>query len=149
MSGPARKTLIPFQLYIMNATLTPPQTNRCQTETSPKSAPASERYVSPRVEIQTRPGSYTLRADLPGVDKSGLEIQVHENELHITGRRTATPEPGEVLHRESLGLDYRRVFALDASIDAAKISARLDQGVLTVTLPQVEAAKPRTIKVTS
>jgi HSP20 family protein len=52
---------------------------------------------------------------------------------------------GEALHRETRQLSYRRVYELDPSIDADRISARIDQGILTVNLPKAEKLKPRRI----
>jgi HSP20 family protein len=54
---------------------------------------------------------------------------------------------GTLIHRESRTEDFRRVFELDPSIDTSKISARIDQGFLTLTLPKAEQVKPRKIAV--
>ena len=62
-------------------------------------------------------------------------------------RRAAHVSTNPPLHRESRGNDYRRVFEIDPSIDATKISAKIDQGVLTLHLPKTEAVKPRKIVV--
>jgi len=110
---------------------------------------ASVQYVAPEVNIVETPDRYLLQAEMPGVNKSGLEITLEGSEITILGRRT--PEPafeGEYLHRESRGLDYRRVFELDPAIDAAKISARVEQGILTVELPKAEKVKPRKVEIT-
>jgi HSP20 family protein len=53
----------------------------------------------------------------------------------------------EVLYRESRPSDYRRVFELDPAIDSSKISAKMEQGVLTLTLPKTEKVKPRKIEI--
>jgi HSP20 family protein len=55
---------------------------------------------------------------------------------------------GDLVYGESRPLDYRRVFELDPSIDAARITAKVEQGVLTLTLPKAESVKPRKIAVT-
>ena len=55
--------------------------------------------------------------------------------------------PGEPLFRERVLTDYRRVFELDPAIDAGKIAAKMDQGLLTLTLPKSERVKPRKITV--
>ena len=62
-------------------------------------------------------------------------------------RRAAHVSTNPPLTRESRGNDYRRVFEIDPSIDAAKISAKIEQGVLTLHLPKAEAVKPRKIVV--
>jgi HSP20 family protein len=84
---------------------------------------------------------------MPGVNKEGLEISVENNELTITGRRDLAQIEGTLIHRESRTEDFRRVFELDPSIDTSKISARIDQGFLTLTLPKAEQVKPRKIAV--
>jgi len=104
-------------------------------------------FVSPEVNIfETREG-YVLEAEMPGVNKEALEITLEGNELTITGHRHVEGLPGEALFRESGDADYRRVFELDPAIDAAKVSARIEQGVLALTLPKSERVKPRKITV--
>ena len=83
---------------------------------------------------------------MPGVAKEGLEISLEGNELTIAGRRQSGPVAGP-LYRESQAADFRRAFELDPTIDAGKISARIEQGILTVTLPKAEQVKPRRIPV--
>jgi HSP20 family protein len=103
-------------------------------------------HVSPNVNIIETKESYILEAEMPGVAREGLEVSMEENRLTIAGRRQ--PEPSaNLLYRESNPVDYRRVFELDPIIDAGKINARLDQGILTLTLPKAEKVKPRRIMV--
>lgn len=102
----------------------------------------NELWVAPNVDIYESQQAYTILAEMPGVNKAGLEVTVEDNELTITGRREAASTSGEVLHRESRVANYRRVFELDPAIDTHKIGARMEQGVLTLTLPKAEKAKP-------
>jgi len=104
-------------------------------------------YVSPEVNIFETKDGYVLEAEMPGVNKEGLEITLEGNEITLTGRRTGQPLPGEPLFRESREAAYRRIFELDPAIDTTKIAARMDQGVLTLTLPKSEKVKPRKITV--
>jgi HSP20 family protein len=85
---------------------------------------------------------------MPGVNKGGLEVTVENNELTLVGRRTENTVTAQPVYRESRDLDYRRVFDLDPSIDTGKISAKIEHGVLTLTLPKAESVKPRKITVT-
>lgn len=100
----------------------------------------------PLVPVETKEG-YILEAEMPGVSKGGLEITLEGNELTISGRRDVPPIDGEALYRESRALDLRRVFELDPAIDTAKISAKMDQGVLILELPKAERVKPRRISI--
>ena len=104
-------------------------------------------FVSPEVNIYETKDGYVLETEMPGVSKEGLEITLEGNEITITGRRQTEPVPGKALIHESHNADYRRVFELDPAIDTAKVSARMDQGVLTLSLPKSERVKPRKISV--
>ncbi len=117
--------------------------------TAPKTGNGSTRvsYLTPLANVLETKDAYTLEAELPGVTKDGLELTVENGELTIIGHRTATPLHGRAMHRESRSLDYRRVFEIDPAIDTAHISAKLDQGILTLTLPKTESVKPRKIAV--
>jgi HSP20 family protein len=106
-----------------------------------------QEYVAPNVNIFETQEGYVLQAEMPGVSKDGLEITLEGNEITITGRRSPETAAGEPLFRESHTADYRRVFELDPAIDTGKVSARIEQGVLTVTLPKSERVKPRKIQV--
>jgi len=103
-------------------------------------------YVAPAVDIRETKDEYLLEADMPGVGRDGLEVLLEGNELTLTGHRQPGPG-GDVLHRESTVNDYRRTFVLDPVIDASKISASIENGLLTVRLPKAEQIKPRRIAV--
>jgi len=104
-------------------------------------------YLAPDVNIYESKDGYELEAEMPGVNKDGLEITLEGHEIAITGRRSDEVVPGETLFRERRNADYRRVFDLDPTIDTARITARMNQGVLFLTLPKSEAVKPRKIVV--
>jgi len=121
-----------------------------QTEpraTAPNGA-ARVNFVTPVANILETADGYLLEAEMPGVSRDGLEVTVENGELVIVGRRADKELPGTALYRESRPVDYRRVFDLDPSIDAGKITARMEQGILTLTLPKAEQVKPRRIQVT-
>src|SRR6516225_1907387 len=109
--------------------------------------PQRQEFVAPDVNIFETKDGYVLEAELPGVNKDGLEITVENNELTIVGHRAQETAPGEPLFRERNNWDFRRVFELDPAIDTAKVSAHMEQGVLTLTLPTSERVKPRKITV--
>ena len=107
----------------------------------------SEQFTTPVASVIEGSDVYMLNVEMPGVNKEGLEISVENNELTIIGRRSLPQIEGTLIHRESRPENFRRVFELDPSIDMSKISARIEQGVLTLTLPKAEQVKPRKITV--
>ena len=102
-------------------------------------------YVAPLVDIEETGEGYELRAEMPGVNKGGVEITVENGQLTLVGHRQPVQVSGERIYRERREHDYRRVYELDPSIDASRVSAKMDQGVLTVMLPKAESVKPRRI----
>ena len=121
------------------------------TATQPE-APA-RRYVRPAASITETTEGFVVQVEMPGVNRQGLEITFENGELTLVGHR-APAAPGhdgatapQALYRESRQADYRRVFEVDSTIDAARIGANLEQGLLTLNLPKAEAAKPRRIEI--
>jgi HSP20 family molecular chaperone IbpA len=105
-----------------------------------------ERYMSPPVDIFETGDSLMVVADLPGVKKDGLDIQVDEGILTIQGK-TSYDRPSNPLRAEFDLLSYYRQFKLSEDVDQEKISAELKQGVLTINLPKAEKARPKQIAV--
>jgi HSP20 family protein len=125
----------------MNAT----QETTPRTETA---APAEREIIRPLVSIYETADAYTLEADMPGVNKEGLEVTLEDNELTLAGHRADFgPKGSEPAYRESAPADYRRSFELAQNINTSQISARIENGVLTVVLPKAEQVKPRRIEV--
>jgi HSP20 family protein len=108
---------------------------------------AQEQFIAPVATVTENGDGYTLQVEMPGVNKEGLEMWVENNELTIIGRRSLPAVQGTLVHRESRRENFRRTFELDPSIDSAKISASMEQGVVTLTLPKAEQVKPRKITV--
>ncbi|HZQ33998.1 MAG TPA: Hsp20/alpha crystallin family protein [Mycobacterium sp.] len=94
---------------------------------------------------------YVLTADLPGVDPGSVDVNVDNGTLTITAHRTAQPAENSVqwLANERFFGSYRRQLSLGEGVDASGISATYENGVLSVTIPLAEKAKPRRIEVTS
>jgi HSP20 family protein len=108
---------------------------------------AAEQFIAPAATVLENADGYTLEVEMPGVSKENLEMWVENNELTILGRRAMPSIEGTLIHRESRQENFRRAFELDPSIDAGKISAKIEQGVVTLTLPKAEQVKPRKITV--
>jgi HSP20 family protein len=107
----------------------------------------AEQFITPAASVTDTADGYRLEIEMPGVKKNGLDISVENHELTIIGRRSVPAVEGTLIHRESRPENFRRAFELDPSIDAEKISANIDQGLLTLTLPKAEHVKPRKITV--
>jgi HSP20 family protein len=107
----------------------------------------NERFITPPASVSETSEGYLLELEMPGVSKDGLEISIENNELSIVGRRSNPAIDGTLVHRESRPHNYRRSFEIDPSIDNRKIVARINQGVVTLTLPKAEEVKPRKIAV--
>ena len=107
----------------------------------------AEQFITPPASVTEIGDGYMLEIEMPGVEKDGLDISFENNELTIIGRRSLPAVEGTLIHRESRPENFRRVFELDPSIDADKISAKIDQGLVTLTLPKAEHVKPSKITV--
>ena len=125
----------------------PQQPQQQGPHTQPPQA-ANRGYMSPRVNIKDTKDGYVLEAEMPGVNKDGLEISLEGNELTLVGRRHEETQGMDLVYKESTGRDYRRVFVLDPTIETRKIEAKMDNGVLHLHLPKAEEVKPRKITVT-
>ena len=123
--------------------------NQQQSESALAARPEQKpvQYATPVADVESAKEGYTIHAEMPGVDKSGLEVTVDNGELTILGHRRTEEFAGEPVYREIRRNDFRLVFELDPTIDTARITARIDQGVLTLTLPKAESVKPRKITV--
>lgn len=88
---------------------------------------------------------YVLTADLPGVDPGSVDLTADQGTLTVTAERTIPDTQVQWLASERPYGTYRRHIALGEGIDAAKISATYQHGVLCVTIPLAEAAQPRSI----
>jgi len=102
---------------------------------------------SPAVDIYETDAGLTVLADLPGVDKSALAVDVREGVLTIEGRvREPEGRLRPVYSEYGIG-GYSRRFSLGNDIDASKIEAELKDGVLRLVLPKADRLKPRRIEV--
>jgi HSP20 family protein len=111
--------------------------------------PASNRPWSPSVDIYETENELVLKADLPDVDQKDIDVRVENQTLTIAGeRKFEKKEDNKGFHRieRSYG-NFVRSFAVPNTFDTEHIGAQYHNGVLSVTLPKKEAAKPRQIKV--
>lgn len=103
----------------------------------------------PAVNITEDADNFYVRGELPGIKPEDLDISVQEGSLLIRGERKLSAEDKQANYhrREREGGFFRRVIALPARVDSAKVSAKIKNGVFTITLPKAEEAKPRKIAV--
>lgn len=101
----------------------------------------------PAVDIYETEEALTLVADMPGVSPENVDIDIRDDQLTIRGTVTLEGEGESVLLREYGVGDYYRQFTLGRIIDQSKIEAAMKDGVLTLTLPKVDKAKPRKVVV--
>jgi HSP20 family protein len=91
----------------------------------------------------------TVQADMPGVTKEGVSINVKDDQLAINGKVSLPAEGETLLHKEYEAGNYFRQFTLSDVIDQEKITAKMTDGVLILTLPKAEKAVPRKIEITA
>ncbi|PIE61000.1 MAG: heat-shock protein Hsp20 [Desulfobacterales bacterium] len=121
---------------------------KSQVQTAGESTKPGIRFT-PAVDIFENDKEITLLADMPGVTAEGLEIDLRDNTLTLEGDVEPFEKKDElnVLTEFEVG-QYWRQFTLTEVINQSKIEANLNNGVLRLTLPKVEKAQPRKIKVT-
>lgn len=101
---------------------------------------------TPNVDIFENEDALVLVADMPGVNKEGVELHLEENQLSIRGH-LLSQTPGTPLFTEYPTGDFVRTFTLSNIIDQSKIEASIKNGVLRVVLPKSDVGKPRKIAV--
>ena len=104
-------------------------------------------YFEPEVDIFETAEALTLTADVPGALAGDIQTDLKDNLLTITARVRPVESRWKPLHQEYAVGHYQRQFRLGQQIDQGKISAQLKDGVLTLTLPKADAARPRRIEV--
>jgi HSP20 family protein len=105
--------------------------------------------LTPTVDIVEDRHAVTLFADLPGVPRERLDIKVHDGSLTIEGEPVVpTPASLRLSHAEVHAPLFARRFTVSDDFDTSKVEASLKDGVLKLTIPRREAAKPRRIDVT-
>lgn len=105
-------------------------------------------FASPRIEVSETQDAFKITADMPGMEKDNIKIAVEDSTLTISGERSEeTKGDAKVVWSERRSSSFQRSFRLADNIDSARVSADYKNGILEVTLPKKEEAKPRTIEV--
>jgi len=111
-----------------------------------KTVPA--RYYVPSTDIYETEDALTVVMDMPGVEKKDITVGLENDRLRVEGQIDFSKYEGlEPVYTEFNVGHYARAFTLSSKIDQEKISAQVDDGVLTLTLPKVKEAQPRRITI--
>lgn len=129
-------------------------TERTGTRGEPARTPQQDRQsygqaaLTPPVDVMEDAGGITLYADLPGVSRENLQLQVEADTLTIHAEvGLALPEGLQSTHTEVGVGRFHRSFTLSKELDAEKISAELAHGVMTLRIPKAQHAQPRRISI--
>ncbi|KQR63009.1 Hsp20/alpha crystallin family protein [Acidovorax sp. Leaf160] len=117
---------------------------------TPAGGPArySDATLTPPVDVLEDAGGITLYADLPGVSREQLNLQVESDTLTIEAEANLSVPPELTSSHTEVGLArFRRVFTLSKELDTERVSAELAQGVLKLRIPKAQHAQPRRIQV--
>ena len=106
-----------------------------------------KRVKIPRADIYQSNDQVFLEVDMPGVSKENVDIQLENNVMTITGKVTPIPTGWTLIHSECALCDYKRSYELSSDVDFEHITAKMEAGVLRITLPKVQTAKARKIAV--
>ena len=124
------------------------QASRTDAATRTEAGQRSDAALMPPVDVIEDRTGITLRADLPGVPKDKLKLQVEAGTLTIEGEVSiAMPESMEATYVEVSVPRFRRVFTLSKDLDTGKVSAEFKHGVLSLRIPKAEHAQPRRIDI--
>jgi HSP20 family molecular chaperone IbpA len=125
-------------------TLTQVKDNELAQDAATRDEPA----LLPPVDVIEDASGITLYADLPGVPKDKLQLRVEGDQLNLEGELALALPQGMTAHHAEVRLTrYRRSFTLSKELDADKVSAEFNQGLLRVRIPKAEHAQPRKIAV--
>jgi HSP20 family protein len=115
---------------------------------TPPAEPPPRWFCTPPIDIFDTDAGLVLRADLPGVTADDLELQVEDNRLTLLGKVTPpVPPEARLIHQEYRVGDFLRSFILSDDVDHERITAKLTDGVLEVTLPRASTSQPRRIQI--
>jgi len=108
-----------------------------------------DRNFSPSIDVTENAEGFTVRAELPGLSEKDIELSIASHVLTLRGERKESLEEkkSKVFRRETWSGSFQRTVALPAGVDAKGVKAELKDGILTVTVPKQEEAKPKQIAV--
>ena len=102
--------------------------------------------MRPNVDIYENSGEFLLHVEMPGVNKEDIAIDLENNVLSLSGVRHHEVQGG-TRFEEFSNVEYRKSFSIPETIECTEVTAKLQAGVLQLTLPKLEAVKPHVIEV--
>lgn len=103
---------------------------------------------TPRTNLYDLGEHFEMKAEVPGLTKDDLNVKIQGNYLEISGTQKSDAPDGYSIHRVERGTTtFSRSFTLPSEVDADKVDATLQDGILTLTLPKSETAKPKQITI--
>ena len=110
---------------------------------APRALARAPSAFAPRIDLEETDDAYLVKAELPGVEEKDFDVTLEENTLVLSGeKRTENSEDRRYL--ESISGRFERRIALPVEVDAEKVKAPSRNGVVTITLPKLPEAKPKT-----
>ena len=133
----------------MNSNIQTQNRQDVQQQAAPNEQQRTEQpFVVPPVDVFENESGITLLADLPGVSRDRIGVRVDGESLTIEATvATVGPQDMQLVYGEAQVPSYRRQFTLSRELDASRIEASLKDGVLRLSIPKLEEAKPRRIEV--
>ena len=124
------------------------QTTSTSTPARSDTSAVGQAHVLPPVDVYEDDTAITLLADLPGVPRDQLQVRIDGDSLLLEATAvTAGPQDMELVYGEAQCPSFRRQFTLSRELDASRIEAQLRDGVLRLTIPKSEQARPHRIEV--
>lgn len=107
-----------------------------------------EPVIVPPVDIYETDDEYVIKAEMPGIEKDGIDVTLNNRELEITGKVNGSmPDEKNLKYAEFRLYNYSRKFKVGDDVDYNKLTAKLENGILTLNLPKSERVKPRKIEI--
>ena len=103
--------------------------------------------VLPKINVIEKDEAFHIEAETPGMTVKDVSIEFHAGVLTLKGHREQNSETNDYSIREFSKQSFERSFRLSDQIDSEKVTARMDQGILKITLPKKEQAKPKKIEI--
>jgi len=119
-----------------------------RTESTPPSrTPREAQTVAPYYDLSETESEFTLTLETPGISKDALEIRADRETLSIRGKRQEETEGLSPIFRERSKAEFYREFTMDDTVDWEKITASVQDGIVTIQIPKAAHAQPRRIKI--